>query len=58
MGNDVFTIRIEAVAVAIRAGCNVRSDNRVASFADFEMLSMGDDFLCTGGAFGEVLIFG
>ena len=54
MGDHLVAIRIESIAVAVRAGGDPLGQNRVASFADFELIGGGDYFFRTGGAFSHV----
>jgi hypothetical protein len=49
---------IESIPVTIRASDGALGDNRLATFADFEILWRGNDLLGAGGSVGQVGITG
>ena len=52
--HDTLGRFIESVAVAIRAIHHPRRDNRIAAFANLEVVRRGDDFFSTRRTVGEM----
>ena len=54
--DDFGFIQVEAVTVAIRAGCDAACDDRFAALANLVALRRRDDFFCTGRPLGKLAI--
>ncbi|MGA7903013.1 MAG: hypothetical protein WCA06_10290, partial [Terrimicrobiaceae bacterium] len=56
LSDDFGFIQVEAVTVAIRAGCDTACNDRFAALANLVALWRSDDFFCTGRPLGKLAI--